>query len=277
MKLGYITNGLAHHELGAALDILAELGYQGVGLTLDVNHLDPFRCTAGDVAVVRGKLVSHNLSVAIETGARFLLDPRRKHEPTLISPQSTGRARRIDFYRRAMDIGQTLGAKVVSIWSGRLQDGVDREEAWDWLVSGCRQVAGMAAERGQVVGFEPEPGMLVESIEGYRELATAVAHQAFKLTLDIGHLACVEREPPAEHILAARDDLVHLHIDDIRGGVHEHLPLGQGEIDFRPVLAAVREIDYKGLLLVELSRDSHRAPTVAREALRLLREWIVSG
>ena len=33
--------------------------------------------------------------------------------------------------------------------------------------------------------------------------------------------------------------LVHVQIEDMRRGVHEHLEFGEGEIDFAPVLAAL--------------------------------------
>ena len=51
----------------------------------------------------------------IETGARFLLDPRVKHEPTLLSESPR---RRIDFYKYAIDCAAELGSDCVSLWSG---------------------------------------------------------------------------------------------------------------------------------------------------------------
>src|SRR4051812_34519401 len=98
MFLGYNTNGFAHHRLEDAVEILAELGYGGLALTLDVHHLDPF---APDItprlAAVRRRLDHFGLRCAVETGARFLLDPRRKHQPTLLSADPAGRARRVTF------------------------------------------------------------------------------------------------------------------------------------------------------------------------------------
>ena len=42
LRYAYNTNGLAHHRLDDALSFLADTGYGGVALTLDVHHLDPY-------------------------------------------------------------------------------------------------------------------------------------------------------------------------------------------------------------------------------------------
>ena len=42
MFLGYNTNGLAHHELFDAVELLAEIGYRGVAITIDHNALPPY-------------------------------------------------------------------------------------------------------------------------------------------------------------------------------------------------------------------------------------------
>jgi sugar phosphate isomerase/epimerase len=57
----------------------------------------------------------------------------------------------------------------------------------------------------------------------------------------------------------------------MRRGVHEHLPFGDGEIDFSPVLAALRDTGYTGLVTVELPRHSHTGPGQAAAALPFLR------
>ena len=263
MRFGYGTNGFTNHRLPEALEVIAELGYDGVALTLDTNHLDPFDGElARRTAAVAADLERLGLGVVIETGARYLLDPWRKHSPTLMDDDP---ARRLDYLRRAVRVGADLGAEAVSFWAG-----IGPADRWDRLVDGCRQIVDVAATAGVTLGFEPEPGMLVNDIADWRRLHADLGRPAnFGITLDIGHCRCLEPIPVADCVRAVREHLVNVQIDDMRRGVHEHLEFGAGEIDFPPVLAALAT--YPGLVSVELPRHAHAAPTIAAQSLDFLR------
>ncbi|MBF5032613.1 MULTISPECIES: sugar phosphate isomerase/epimerase family protein [unclassified Micromonospora] len=270
LRFGYGTNGFANHRLGDALAVLADLGYVGVALTLDHDHLDPFALgLARRVAAVRRRLDALGLAVVVETGARYLLDPWHKHAPTLLHDDP---ARRVEFLRRAVRIGADLGAEAVSFWAGVRPPGVPPDVAADRLVAGCATVCDEAAEVGVPLGFEPEPGMLVEDVAGWWWLREALgAPPGFGITLDIGHCRCLEPLPVPQCVSEVAAHLVNVQIDDMRRGVHEHLEFGTGEIDFPPVLRALADAGYRGLVAVELPRHSHAAPAVAARSLDFLR------
>ena len=271
MLLGYNTNGFAHHRLDDALSILAELGYGSVALTLDWHALCPFDADWQKRAeLLRRGLELLRMRCVVETGARFLLDSRRKHQPTLISPLPDERQRRLDFLMRAVDIGAILDADAVSFWSGTQVDLPGEAELWKRLVQGCQRLADYAAPKNVKLAFEPEPGMLIDTMSHYTELKRRVARDNFGLTLDLGHLHCQGETPLAKYINAHRTELWNAHIEDMRAGVHEHLMFGEGEIDFPPVLRALRENFYTGGIHVELSRHSHDAVNTARKALAFL-------
>ncbi|GIE29345.1 xylose isomerase [Actinoplanes italicus] len=270
LRFGYGTNGFANHRLNDALAVIADLGYEGVALTLDHDHLDPF---AGElsrrVGEVSHRLQELGLSVVIETGARYLLDPWRKHSPTLLEDD---RELRLEFLSRAVDIGADLGAEAVSFWAGVRPAGVGEATAWERLVDGCARTVWAAQQRGVTLGFEPEPGMLVPDIAAWRRLhAELGSPAAFGITLDIGHCRCLEPIPVPDCVTSVAEYLVNVQIDDMRRDVHEHLEFGTGEIDFPPVLAALSAAGYTGLVAVELPRHSHAAPTVAARSLEFLR------
>src|SRR6478735_7399848 len=107
MLLGYNTNGLPHHRLTDAIDLLADEGFRSVALTLDAGALDPYddpSNLARQVATVRAALDRRGLARVVETGARFLLNPRMKHDPTLMDPDPARRALRVDFLIRSVDL-----------------------------------------------------------------------------------------------------------------------------------------------------------------------------
>ena len=271
MQLGYNTNGLAHHSLPAAIELLADLGYSSVAITLDNGCLNPYGERFRDKLRETARLLhQHELHSVIETGARYLLNPREKHEPTLVSADETDRLRRIDFLKRAIDVAADLRSDCVSLWSGVVRHAGGRDVALAHLVGGLKRVLDYAEQRGVAVGFEPEPAMLIDTMDSFAELLDRVESPALKLTLDVGHLHCLGETPIADYIRRWAPLLVNVHIEDMRAGRHEHLMFGEGEIDFPPIIAALAEVGYDGGVHVELSRHSHDGPRAAARAYQFL-------
>jgi sugar phosphate isomerase/epimerase len=272
MRFGYNTNGFAHHRLDDALTILAGLGYRSVALTLDHHALNPYDPdTSWQLPFFRDRLRELGLGVTIETGARFLLDPWHKHQPTLLSAEAEQRGRRLDFLRRAVEMAAALDAEVVSFWSGTAKEPTPEAVLMNRLVEDCRRLCDHAAAHRVRLAFEPEPGMFIDTMSRYSELHERVAHPSFGLTIDIGHLHCLGETPISPHLRHWRDWLWNIHIEDMRRGIHDHLPFGEGEIDFTEVLETLAEVGYTGGVHVELSRHSHNAVETARQALTFLR------
>src|SRR5437773_2197226 len=96
LRFAYNTNGLAHHRLADAVDLVADLGYAGLALTPDVQHLDPYSSTPQQVKDLAAHLRRRGLAVCVQTGARFLLDRNLKHQPTLLDPDPEARRLRMD-------------------------------------------------------------------------------------------------------------------------------------------------------------------------------------
>lgn len=253
-----------------ALALIKDTGYDGVALTLDHHHFDPFAPELSRRAeALAAQLSVLKLGCVIETGARFLLDPRRKHEPTLVSPEQEGRALRVEFLRRAIDIAQTCGAEAVSFWAGVPRADVSNEKAQQYLEEGLAQVVGYAEQRAVTAALEPEPGMLIETVDDYlrvREVAPGI-----KLALDTGHCIVTGEREPENAVRELRTELGTVAIEDMKRGRHEHLPFGEGDMNIKEVLAALHEINFTKLVCVELSRESHRAHTMVYDALNYLR------
>ncbi|MGI6416473.1 MAG: sugar phosphate isomerase/epimerase family protein [Thermoguttaceae bacterium] len=271
MFLGYNTNGLAHHELFDAVELVADLGYRGIALTIDHGVLSPRWCAVADQREqLRRTLRAAGLRSVIETGARFLLDPRRKHEPTLVSPRIEDRRRRIEFYRHAIRCAQRLESRCVSIWSGAVREEAAEADVFARLIEGLEEVLDYGARQGVAIALEPEPGMFIDSQRRFAELVERFPSESLLLTLDVGHLHCQGETPIGEQVRRWKSRLVNVHLDDSVAGRHEHLLFGEGEIEFAPLVDALAEIGYSDGLYVELSRHSHVAPDAARAAFDFL-------
>ena len=275
MLLGYNTNGFAHHDLLEAVEVLAEIGYGSVAITLDHHSLNPYESSFEEnLAKVASCLHRYKMRSVIETGARYLLDPRTKHEPTLLTAGVEQRERRQNFLRRAIDAAHALQSDCVSLWSGILRDDISDANAMKRLVESLIPVIQYAETRNVTIGFEPEPGMLVDTMERFDQLRSLIDSDLFRLTLDVGHLHCLGETPIEAQITHWREEIVNVHIEDMLAGVHDHLMFGEGEIDFIPVLRAFRDSGYSGGLHVELSRHSHDAPGAAQQAFGFLRDQL---
>jgi sugar phosphate isomerase/epimerase len=281
-RLGYNTNGLAHHRVLEALELVNALGYEALSITPDVGQLDPFRLEREEVARVRRRAEELGLELTLETGARYLLDPLRKHHPNLLDPEPAARARRIDLLLRHVDLAADLGAAPVSLWAGVAPGGVvgDRrgaegahEELWRRLCEGLRPVLARAQAQGVQLAFEPEPGMFVERPSGYVALVERLEAEgdALGLCLDLGHCHATLDLPVAEVIRSLAHRLVLVQLDDCRNGEHVHRMFGEGDLDLAAALGALLEVGFEGVAAVELARDSHRGPEAAREALQRIR------
>ncbi len=267
---GYNTNGWQCHDWRDTLRLLKEFDYTAVALTIDVHLLNPSaRDFSRQLEEVHTELRRLGLRSVIETGARFLLNPRLKHSPTLLHPDPVRREQRLSFLVQCLDIAAALDSDCVSLWSGPLRER-HATGAWDRLAGEMQQLVRAAADRQVRLAFEPEPGFLVATSNDLRELMARVPSPWLGCTLDIGHVHCLQEGSLPAVIRDWGDLLWNVHIEDMRAGVHDHLRFGEGEIDFPPVLNALHDIRYHHGVYVELSRHSHMAPTAAAESIAFL-------
>ena len=273
--LYYNSNGFAFHRIEDAARILADLGYDGLALTPDVHHLDPLHVQDAEVDAFRALCEELGLGLVIETGARFVLDPRRKHRPSLLDAPAEA-AVRLDFLKRCVDQAARLGAPVVTVWSGNGPEDTPDDVLRSRLVGGLALLCDHAAACGVRIGFEPEPGMWIETAAQYAGIRDALDHPALGLTLDVGHCLATGEGAPEDVLRSHAHELLVIQLDDHRPGVHDHLMFGEGAIDFAAVAAAAREIGFDGPLEVELSRHSATAAHTAAASIDFLRTHFTS-
>jgi L-ribulose-5-phosphate 3-epimerase len=116
--------------------------------------------------------------------------------------------------------------------------------------------------------------MFIDTFARFGELDERIRHPLFHLTVDLGHVHCIEDGAVGDHLRRWGDRILNIHIEDMVRGVHEHLMFGEGTMDFPPIFAALREIGYDRGLHVELSRHSHMAAQAVRRAIDFLKPQV---
>jgi sugar phosphate isomerase/epimerase len=262
VKIGWNSNSFTSHSLEDVIPWLGELGYQAVAITPDIPHLDP-RYTSPDEVRRIGQLCSqHGLEVVVETGARFLLDPKLKHRPNLLEPDAS-RDIRLKFLRHMVEWCDLLGATVLSFWSGAVP--YQQDSPLERLGDGVTKLAKHAERYGVRLALEPEPGHYISTLSDYR-LFTEAFPGLVHLCLDTGHLLANQEAAPHLALAEWKDEIINIQLDDARAGVHEHLPPGEGEIDWQKWWEAVAAINLDVPACWELSRDSHRFAKLVQSA-----------
>jgi L-ribulose-5-phosphate 3-epimerase len=272
LRYAYNSNGLKEHSAHQAAALLASLGYDALELAFQREHLHPLQARPSDVVSLGRQLSAGGLAVVCGAGVPDALGDER-FEPSLFHPDPAGRALRQRYLNACLQVAAELGARTLVFCSGVRRPDVAREAAFRWLVDGIGTTCRRAAELGLQVALEPEPGHFVESLNDFAGLRQAVSSDSFGMCLDLGHAHVTEDQGPLASLqrVLREERLLHVQIEDMRDRQHVHLPFGEGELDFPPLLRALLGAGFDGYLGVELSRDSHRAAHQAAHSLRFLR------
>jgi sugar phosphate isomerase/epimerase len=229
---------------GTFLDRLhkaARLGYDGIELMV----LRPQELSAQEI----GAQVSRaGLEIAaVASGAIYMLD-----KLSLLASESEVSRQAVARLHALIDFAEKVEAPIVTIGSfrGRMA-WVGGPEARSRLVD----TLGVAAERGarQGVRLALEPlnryeTDIVQTMQEGLALIDEVGHSHLGLLLDTYHVNIEEVSLyDCFRQAAAADRLWHVHLGD-----SNRLPPGQGHIDFRGIIATLREIGYQSYLSAEL-------------------------
>jgi sugar phosphate isomerase/epimerase len=274
MKLAFSTNAFTRFTLGEAISAIAEAGYAGVEILADVPHAYPEQIdTALTSAVAKAVEVSglavSNVNCNCSFGYWKHAPPEPYFEPSLISPTKAHRDDRARMIVRTLDFARDIGARNVSITSGRCLGGMPPDKAAKQFVQEIRPILDHADQVGVDLGIECEPGLFIEWVAELREWIERLNHPRFGANLDIGH-SQVLGESITGVVRELGDRIWNLHIEDIPGRKHYHMIPGDGTLDWIGLRDALWSIKYERFATVELYTHTADPHTAARRSYEYL-------
>lgn len=192
-------------------------------------------------------------------------------------PDRGVRDRTSRYLRDLVDFGADLGGTILVFGSPKqrsLLPGVSPAEAWDHATAVFRDPVRRAEDRGVTICFEPlapsETDFVNTAAEAIR-FADQFASPGMKIILDVKAMSS-ESRPIPEIIRASAGKFAHFHANDrnLKGP-------GFGEVDFRPIAAALREVAYAGQVSVEVFSFEEGPDEIARRSLATLRAAFAPG
>lgn len=192
----------------------------------------------------------------------------------LTSPDAEVRKKTTVYFCELARLCADLGGKIMVLGSPKqrnLLPGVSREDAMKYAAEVLRATMPTMEKCGVVVALEPlstkETDFMTTAADGV-ELAKLVDSPYCKLHLDCKAMSS-EPTPIPELLRKYRDWMVHFHANDpnLKGP-------GFGELEFVPIFKALREIDYRGWVSVEVFDYTPGPECLARDSIRYMKECV---
>ena len=227
-------------------DGLEDAFTQAAALGFDGIEIFPPEASALEVQRVRSLCSEYNLAVAaVGTGAGWV-----KHRLHLCHPDADIRARAREFIVAVVRKAAQFGAPaILGSMQGRVEPGVERSLALDWLAEGLATAEAAASESGVSFLYEPlnryETNLFNRQLDASSFL-TDRGLGGVRILADLFHMNIEEENLPAT-LLALGGSLGHVHFAD-----SNRRAIGFGHTSVPEIVQALRQIKYSGYLSAEV-------------------------
>jgi protein FrlC len=229
---------------------LARIGYDGIEIGCAAPHAWPAHLSAARRRELRGLMQSEGLPAV-----SLLPAPGGGPGNNAASPLPEERRTTLDHYKEVVDLAADFGAPLVLYIAGWLVFGTSREEGFKRSAECLGQLAQHAATRGITIAVEPTSAdsNLIETADDALELMRASGQPNVKVMFDTYHVM-YRNEVSSDYVYAMAPHLAHIHFAD----TNRQAP-GDGEVNWRSVMQAVKDIGYSGHLTMEIGFHTRRA------------------
>ena len=179
MKLGYSTWGMPNVPVNAIVRHLADLGFEGVELTVLSHHRTALeKLTPAERRRIPNLLREHNLELpAIAGHVSLMEEDGASHSANLERLKAT-----VDL---ALEWALADGPPVIDTTAGGRPE--DWESKLDMLIERIQEAVEYAASQGVTIAIEPHVGSIIDTPDRTLELIDRVGSDFLRVNFDISH------------------------------------------------------------------------------------------
>ncbi len=269
MRLAICNEIFGDRPLPRVFEFVAECGYDGIELAPFTIADDACAISALRRAEIRRCAKTAGLKIV---GLHWLLADTDGFY--LTAPHEEIQDATAEYLGHLARLCADLGGKVLVLGcpeQRNLLPGVGHDEAMHCAADVLQQVVPVLEETDVVLAIEPlapAVGDFLQTAALAVRLAEMVGSPQVRLQLDCLAMSSEAVSIP-ELIWAHRTMLAHFHANDPNGRGP-----GFGQLDFRPILKTLREVDYRGWVSVEVFDLTPGVERLARQSIAYLRQCL---
>lgn len=258
MKIGALSSSL-RRPFPMTLEAYAEMGLQGIQLLAQVEFM-----LADDKRLAEHKAMidSYGLTVSAVCG-----DICRTHFSVECEWED-----RVNVHKKVVDLAAKFDSRIITTHIGVVPED-QNDPVYEMMAKSLKAAAEYSASRGAVLAIETGP----EKAETLRMLLDDIDSKGIGVNLDPANLRMVACVDAAHAVKVLGKYIVHTHAKDginvfpgsaaAAYGIYEldgsrrkftqersqykEVPLGEGQVEWDPYLAALREVGFDGFLTIE--------------------------
>jgi sugar phosphate isomerase/epimerase len=266
MKFAICNEIFKDWKLEDTLACAARLGYDGVEIAPFTLANSVTDIPASSRQAMREAAARNKIAIA---GIHWVLV---KPEGLYINhPDRSLRDRTAKYFCDLVDFCADLGGKIMVVGSPKQRNvmpDVSREQAAEWAAVTFRPAVTQAEQRDVTICFEPlapAETNFINTAADALQFVQRVPSPRFKIILDVKAM-CSESKPIPQIIHDSWPHFAHFHANDrnLKGP-------GFGDVDFKPIAAALKEVGYQGFVSVEVFNFDEGAEPIASRSLEYLR------
>jgi len=270
VTLGYAAITWGEDTEQAVADVAA-VGFKGIQLRArDLTKV-------GDKAALKGLLDKHGLELTCFSSgnlANALLPDKRKET--------------LQTHAANAQLVKALGGRFMQVTAGRPTDYKATPEDFAVMGAFMSELGQRAMESGVRVVYHHHMDDIGEAPDDIARLLDRTECRHVDLLLDIAHYAQGGGDP-VQAVTRHRDRLALVHLKDVKdvtpvvdpktgkpGKPYQFVELGRGRVDVKGVLAALKKIEFRGPLVVELdSVPDKETGRTARQCAEVNKKYVV--
>ena len=242
MRTSFCSIALRDDKIKFIIPQVAETGYDGIEVW--GQHLVAFLEQGGTVKQLKKLTEEHKLEIpAISPVFNFTGSEAEKKESVRLG-------------KKFVNFSEELGKPVIRVFTGNKGSAEATDDDWKQCAGALQELCEYAQPRGICFALETHPLNLMDDVPATLRLLDMVNFPNLRVIYDIWHVFCEGRADPVKALDDLYPYIIHVHAKNRKQkakgprGTNTRY-LDNGDLDFKPVLTALKQRKYKGFISIE--------------------------